>query len=52
MILGNLGDITKFSTIQSCALSLCNKGKTQKFPVFSLHIREFVTTLRVLFRTS
>ena len=32
MILGNLGDITKLSTIQSCALSLCNKGKNDRIP--------------------
>ncbi len=43
MILGNLGIIQGFSTIQIRALSLCNKGKTQKFPVFSLFIREFAT---------
>lgn len=32
MILGNLGGITKFSTIQSCALSLCNKGENCQIP--------------------
>ena len=32
MILGNLGGITKFSTIQSCALSVCNKGKNDRIP--------------------
>ena len=32
MILGNLGDITKFSTIQICVLSLCNKGKNDRIP--------------------
>ena len=42
MILGNLGKLDKGGTIQSCALSLCNKGKIAKFPVFSLFIREFV----------
>lgn len=52
MILGNLGKLDKGGTIQSCALSLCNKGKTQKFPVFSLFIREFVPTLKALFRPS
>lgn len=32
MILGNLGGITKFDTIQSYALSLCNKGKNFHIP--------------------
>lgn len=45
MILGNLGIIQGFYTIQSRALSLCNKGKIAKFPVFSLFIREFMKYL-------
>ena len=43
MILGNLGKLDKGGTIQSCALSLCNKKKMTEFPVFSLFIREFVS---------
>ena len=32
MILGNLGKLDRGGTIQSCALSLCNKGKNCQIP--------------------
>ena len=46
MILGNLGNITKFSTIQRRALSLCNKGKNYQIPcIFPVYqgIYEYLT---------
>lgn len=46
MILGNLGDITKFDTIQSYALSLCNKGENCQIPcIFPVYqgIDEYLT---------
>ena len=42
MILGNLGKLDKGGTIQSRPFPYVIRGKIAKFPVFSLHIREFL----------
>lgn len=52
MILGNLGKLDKGGTIQSRPFPYVIREKMTEFPVFSLHIREFVPTLRVLFLLS
>ena len=52
MILGNLGDITKFGTIQNCTLSLYNKGKNYQIPCIFPVYQGICHLIKVLFRVS
>lgn len=52
MILGNLGYITKFGTIQNRALSLCNKGKDDQIPCIFPVYQGICPLLKALFRLS
>lgn len=52
MILGNLGDITKFDTIQICALSLCNKGENCQIPCIFPVYQGICPFLKALFHSS
>lgn len=52
MILGNLGNITKFSTIQRRVLSLCNKGENNRIPCIFPVYQGICPFLKALFRSS
>ena len=52
MILGNLGKLDRGGTIQSCALSLCNKGKNDRIPCIFPVYQGICPFLKALFRSS